>query len=558
MGVRRAQAHDLRADQIRNCASVVPVANARVDAQPLQSHRHLNLHAGHHDLLGRRCARRWRRLLRAADEERDHRQECGSETSGCHSPPPIESPTEPGCSNHITRLLRTIKLHGRRRRSAAVVLTTLNPFAGRLWDDVPQSGTSEIVMKRWLAGMCMVFLLLGTAWSGPAEEAAELAQRGDHVGALQLLNDAAGRGDPDAQALLGSFYVYGMGVPRDDAQALAWYRKAAEQGHLEGYYNVGVLLQNGRGTAKDLAAAAEMYRRAAELGHTSAAFNLGVLYADGEGVARDDARALQWFRKAAEAGHAGATGYIGTFYLNGRVVPKDDVEAFGWFSKAAQLGDARAQTMLSVMLASGRGTDKDVTKAVEWLAKAAVGGNPVAQRLLGARYLEGDGVEQNDAEALRWFTAAAERGDWRAQSTLGRMHYSGQGVPKDVVQAQVWLTLAATQEPRLSELRDRGRKLLSGHRRPKSTGACRPGSRYRSRRRTSGGGESGHRGFLVMIAQWRERRGGDGCPGEAEAVLTAQGGGPVEPTPLHQPRIEPEGITRLDHRHLRRSADAPR
>ena len=34
-----------------------------------------------------------------------------------------------------------------------------------------------------------------------------------------------------AQFILGSLYEYGTGVPKDTAQAAAWYRKAADQGH---------------------------------------------------------------------------------------------------------------------------------------------------------------------------------------------------------------------------------------------------------------------------------------------------------------------------------------
>ena len=34
-----------------------------------------------------------------------------------------------------------------------------------------------------------------------------------------------------AQAVLGVMYDNGEGVPEDDAQAVSWYRKAAQQGH---------------------------------------------------------------------------------------------------------------------------------------------------------------------------------------------------------------------------------------------------------------------------------------------------------------------------------------
>jgi hypothetical protein len=40
---------------------------------------------------------------------------------------------------------------------------------------------------------------------------------------------AAEKGDARAQFSLGEMYDTGWGVPRDDAQAAQWYRKAVEQ-----------------------------------------------------------------------------------------------------------------------------------------------------------------------------------------------------------------------------------------------------------------------------------------------------------------------------------------
>ena len=35
-------------------------------------------------------------------------------------------------------------------------------------------------------------------------------------------------------------YANGRGVPEDDAQAVSWYRKAAQQGHVKAQLNLGV------------------------------------------------------------------------------------------------------------------------------------------------------------------------------------------------------------------------------------------------------------------------------------------------------------------------------
>ena len=56
----------------------------------------------------------------------------------------------------------------------------------------------------------------------------------------------AERGDATAQIALGVFCLAGAGVPKAEAEAMRWYRKAAKQGNLEaqlglGFFYVGTL-----------------------------------------------------------------------------------------------------------------------------------------------------------------------------------------------------------------------------------------------------------------------------------------------------------------------------
>jgi len=66
---------------------------------------------------------------------------------------------------------------------------------------------------------------------------------------------AAEQGDADAQLALGVLYVYGEGVPQDDAEAVKWYRLAAEQGNGPAQYNLGVMYYDGEGVPQDYAEA---------------------------------------------------------------------------------------------------------------------------------------------------------------------------------------------------------------------------------------------------------------------------------------------------------------
>ena len=75
------------------------------------------------------------------------------------------------------------------------------------------------------------------------------------------------------------------------------------------------------------AEAVRWFRLAAEQGDASAQFNLGGMYANGEGVLEDDTEAVRWFRLAAEQGHAGAQSSLGFMYDYGQGILEDEAEA---------------------------------------------------------------------------------------------------------------------------------------------------------------------------------------------------------------------------------------
>jgi len=63
----------------------------------------------------------------------------------------------------------------------------------------------------------------------------------------ERLYGAAEQGHAEAQNMLGLVYALGEGVPKDDTEAVKWYRKAVEQGYAEAQFNLGVMYQYGRG-----------------------------------------------------------------------------------------------------------------------------------------------------------------------------------------------------------------------------------------------------------------------------------------------------------------------
>lgn len=162
------------------------------------------------------------------------------------------------------------------------------------------------VVKRILACLPIVALLLGTAAAGPFDDGLAAAQHGDYTEALRLWKPLAEQGDAYAQGNLGVLYSGVEGVPQDFAEALKWYRLAADQGIAGAQNSLGIVYNKGEGVAVDDAEAAKWFMLAAEQGFAEAQHNLGAMYENGQGIPRNPTEALKWYTLAAEQGHAAA------------------------------------------------------------------------------------------------------------------------------------------------------------------------------------------------------------------------------------------------------------
>ena len=130
--------------------------------------------------------------------------------------------------------------------------------------------------------------------------------------------------------------AWGLFAPQNDALAVEWWRKAADQGYAQAQSNLGVMYREGRGgLPQSDALAVEWYRKAADQGYAEAQYNLGVMYELGQGgLPQSDALAVEWWRKAAHQGEALAQYNLGAAYANGQGVPQNFPEALRWQSQS--------------------------------------------------------------------------------------------------------------------------------------------------------------------------------------------------------------------------------
>lgn len=155
----------------------------------------------------------------------------------------------------------------------------------------------------------------------------------------------AEQGDPAAQVQLGTMYLNGIGVNRDDNEAARWYRKASEQAHADGMLNLGRVYSSGSGVAKDEAEATLWYRRAAGLGHPKAMLAMGEAYKGGRGVAQNEAEARRWHHMAASNGLTEAQLIMSDYHAGRMTNSEDRILAIMWLRIALpNVGGAQEHT----------------------------------------------------------------------------------------------------------------------------------------------------------------------------------------------------------------------
>ena len=94
---------------------------------------------------------------------------------------------------------------------------------------------------------------------------------------INSLTKAAKAGQAGAQFYLATKYQYGKDIQKDERQAFAWYKAAADQGLAVAQLNVGRMLADGIGTRKDEALARQYFEKAASRGDNRASFNLAMM-----------------------------------------------------------------------------------------------------------------------------------------------------------------------------------------------------------------------------------------------------------------------------------------
>ncbi|MDB4724694.1 sel1 repeat family protein, partial [Planctomycetota bacterium] len=191
---------------------------------------------------------------------------------------------------------------------------------------------------------------------------------------------------------------------QDDAEAVKWFRKAADQEFADAQDWLGICYYGGVGVALDDKKAVDWFRKAAHQGHAGAQTRLGECYYDGRGVLQDREKAVAWFRKAAVQGDPQACVALGSASLG---LPSAGLAGFWAFVEGSP-------TISGLALLSGSfdpsGDSSKSRLAVDWFRKGAEHGYADADAFLAICYTFGIGVAQDEVEAYAWALVARYHG----------------------------------------------------------------------------------------------------------------------------------------------------
>lgn len=153
------------------------------------------------------------------------------------------------------------------------------------------------------------------------------------------LQTRAGGGDAAAQLSLAIALRDGKGIAKNDAEAMKWAHKAADQGNADAQDFVGFAYLRGAVVKRNTALAFAYFKDAADES-AQAAFNLGQCYFGAQGTPQDCTKGIEWWEKAAAKGHGRAAAAAAMAYHAGEGIPRDAKKARQLAERAAQLENA--------------------------------------------------------------------------------------------------------------------------------------------------------------------------------------------------------------------------
>jgi TPR repeat protein len=153
----------------------------------------------------------------------------------------------------------------------------------------------------------------------------------------------AEKGNAQAQYDIATLFNEGEAVKEDPQESFQWFKKAADNGHVESQYRIGSYYSTGikEVCKQDYQQALNYFKKAADNGHVESQYITAAYYSAGDqmGLTKDEHQGYVYAKKAALQGNAKAQNLLGSIYSRGAGgVEKNEVMAYAWADMAAKQG----------------------------------------------------------------------------------------------------------------------------------------------------------------------------------------------------------------------------
>jgi uncharacterized protein len=188
------------------------------------------------------------------------------------------------------------------------------------------------------------------------------------VDAAKRMEAEPGRLEADAYERAADMLYAGEDLPQSQAEAVEWYRKAAEMGDADMQMKLAnVLLQN-RSASTDYAEVRNLCEKASRRSDSRGFYCVGLLYSKGLGVTQNFSQAAKWFTSAANLDNASAMLQLGEMYWKGMGVKQNKVSAYQFLTLAStfDLPDAKREKESLEKDLTPKQLKEGQTKAAQW------------------------------------------------------------------------------------------------------------------------------------------------------------------------------------------------
>ncbi|MBC8285235.1 MAG: sel1 repeat family protein [Nitrospinae bacterium] len=125
--------------------------------------------------------------------------------------------------------------------------------------------------------LILFFFVPSSSFANDFQEGLDAIHETNYKLALEKLLPLAARGHSAAQYNLGVMSEWGNGVPKDNAEALKWYKLSAEGSHRDAQNNLGAMYSKGEGTKQSFVDALKWFVISAENGSEAGRKNIDIV-----------------------------------------------------------------------------------------------------------------------------------------------------------------------------------------------------------------------------------------------------------------------------------------